>query len=420
MGALYRWSVAKIDPVQIQCGQEVFRMFEINKEEFGLFISQLRKEKGRMQKDISERLFVSDKAVSKWERGLSIPDVALLVPLAELLGVTVTELLECRRLPVHEAMDSQQTEEIVKKVIGLSEEEQRKFRPDRFKRGLQLLLCAAVGLLEIWILTVLGYTLEELSASIFVMMLLMGIFGLYFCVFAKEKLPRYYDENRISSFSDGFLRMNVPGVCFNNRNWPHIVRAGQLWAMIGLIAAPVIFFLMMNFLPEVWNAAAVYIILILVLGGLFIPMMIVARKYEYAPENPRPAHINKRDWVWICTCVIVVIIFVAMLKSGFASTGSGLQMGWVESKTMHQWSATYSFHDGYQQRTINTNGESATLEVEIVSSSGEIGLIVTDENGNVIFQEEQIKTSSFEIEIPGKVTVKIIGEDHKGSFSLSW
>lgn len=46
-------------------------MFEINKEEFGAFISQLRKEKGLMQKDIAEKLFVSDKAVSKWERGVS-------------------------------------------------------------------------------------------------------------------------------------------------------------------------------------------------------------------------------------------------------------------------------------------------------------------------------------------------------------
>ena len=395
-------------------------MFEINKEEFGSFISRLRKEKGLMQKDIAEKLYVSDKAVSKWERGLSIPDVALLVPLAELLGVTVTELLECRRLPAHEPMDSQQTEEIVKKVIGLSEEEQRKYRPDRFKRGLQLLLCAAVGILEIWILTILGYTLEELSTSLFIMMGLMAGFGLYFCVFAKEKLPRYYDENRISSFSDGFLRMDVPGVYFNNRNWPHIVRAGQLWAMIGLIAAPVIFFLMTHFLPAVWDAAAVYIILILVLGGLFIPMMVVARKYEYAPENPRPAHINKRDWVWICACVIAVILFVVILKSGLTSTGSGLQMGWMETNTSDYWSATYAFHDGYQQRTINTGGEPATLKVEIVSSSGEFGMTITDENGNVIYQEEQIETSSFEIEIPGKVIVKITGEDHKGSFALSW
>ncbi len=395
-------------------------MFEIDKAKFGAFVAQLRKEKGLMQKELAEKLYVSDKAVSKWERGLSIPDVAILVPLAEILGVTVTELLECRRLPKDEPMDSRQTEEIVKKVIGLSEEEQRKYRPDRLKRGLQLFLCAAVGLLEIWVLTMLGYSMDEIFASLGTMMLLMAIFGLYFCVFTKEKLPRYYDENRISSFSDGFLRMNMPGVYFNNRNWPHIVRAGQLWAMIGLVASPVFFFVMTKFLPTVWDAAAVYIILILVLGGLFIPMITVARKYEYAPDNPRPAHVNRNDWIWICGCVIAVVIFVVILRSGVAPTGSGLQMGWVESNTRDHWSATYAFHDGYQQRTINADGEATVLEVEIISSSGEIGMTVMDEKGNVIYDQQGIETSSFEIEISGKVTVKITGEDHKGSFSLSW
>lgn len=395
-------------------------MFEIDKAKFGAFVAQLRKEKGLMQKELAEKLYVSDKAVSKWERGLSIPDVAILVPLAEILGVTVTELLECRRLPKDEPMDSQQTEEIVKKVIGLSEEEQRKYRPDRLKRGLQLFLCAAVGLLEIWVLTMLGYSMDEIFVSLGTMMILMAIFGLYFCVFTKEKLPRYYDENRISSFSDGFLRMNMLGVYFNNRNWPHIVRAGQLWAMIGLVASPVFFFVMTKFLPAVWDAAAVYIILILVLGGLFIPMTVVARKYEYAPDNPRPAHVNRKDWIWICGCVIAVVIFVIILRSGVAPTGSGLQMGWVESNTRDHWSATYAFHDGYQQRTINTDGEPTVLEVEIVSSSGEIGMMITDENGNVIYDQQRIETSSFEIEISGKVTVKITGEDHKGSYSLSW
>ena len=395
-------------------------MFEIDKAKFGAFVAQLRKEKGLMQKELAEKLYVSDKAVSKWESGLSIPDVVILVPLAEILGVTVTELLECRRLPKDEPMDSQQTEELVKKVIGLSEEEQRKFRPDRLKRGLQLFLCTAVGALEIWVLTMLGYSMDEIFASLGTMMILMAIFGLYFCVFTKEKLPRYYDENRISSFSDGFLRMNMPGVYFNNRNWPHIVRAGQLWAMIGLVAAPVFFFVMTKFLPAVWDAAAVYIILILVLGGLFIPMITVARKYEYAPDNPRPAHVNRKDWIWICGCVIAVVIFVVILRSGVAPTGSGLQMGWVESNTRDHWSATYAFHDGYQQRTINTDGEATVLEVEIASSSGEIGMTVTDENGNVIYDQQGIETSSFEIEISGKVTVKITGEDHKGSYSLSW
>lgn len=46
-------------------------MFEINNEKFGTFLAQLRKEKGMTQKDLAQRLFVSDKAVSKWERGVS-------------------------------------------------------------------------------------------------------------------------------------------------------------------------------------------------------------------------------------------------------------------------------------------------------------------------------------------------------------
>lgn len=59
----------------------------------GPLIRRLRKERGMTQKDLAARLNVTDKAVSKWERDLSLPDVALLLPLAEALGVTVTELL---------------------------------------------------------------------------------------------------------------------------------------------------------------------------------------------------------------------------------------------------------------------------------------------------------------------------------------
>ena len=61
----------------------------IDKERFGAFLAVLRKEKGLTQRALAERLYVSDKAVSKWERGLSLPDVALLTPLSEALGVGV-------------------------------------------------------------------------------------------------------------------------------------------------------------------------------------------------------------------------------------------------------------------------------------------------------------------------------------------
>lgn len=46
-------------------------MHEIDKDRFGAFVAQLRREKGMTQRELADRLYVSDKAVSKWERGVS-------------------------------------------------------------------------------------------------------------------------------------------------------------------------------------------------------------------------------------------------------------------------------------------------------------------------------------------------------------
>ncbi|WP_242957902.1 helix-turn-helix domain-containing protein [Lachnoclostridium sp. An118] len=67
-------------------------MYQIDNEKFGQFLSDLRKEKSMTQKELADRLFVSDKTVSKWERGNSMPNVTLLIPIADVLGITVTAL----------------------------------------------------------------------------------------------------------------------------------------------------------------------------------------------------------------------------------------------------------------------------------------------------------------------------------------
>lgn len=69
----------------------------MNKERLGDFIGSERKNLGLTQRDLAARLHVTDKAVSKWERGLSYPDVTLLEPLAAALDLTVEELMACRR-----------------------------------------------------------------------------------------------------------------------------------------------------------------------------------------------------------------------------------------------------------------------------------------------------------------------------------
>ena len=52
----------------------------------GQLIRDLRKEKGMTQKELADKLHITDRAVSKWERGLCAPEISLLEPLAEALG----------------------------------------------------------------------------------------------------------------------------------------------------------------------------------------------------------------------------------------------------------------------------------------------------------------------------------------------
>lgn len=73
----------------------------MEKKTLGAFIALLRKEKGLTQKQLAELLNVSDKTVSHWECDETSPDISLLPPLAKNLGVTVDELLQGEKIPVH-------------------------------------------------------------------------------------------------------------------------------------------------------------------------------------------------------------------------------------------------------------------------------------------------------------------------------
>ena len=65
----------------------------LNTEHIGALIARLRKEKGMTQQELAAQLGITDKAVSKWERSLSCPDISILPQVAEILGVTVDDLL---------------------------------------------------------------------------------------------------------------------------------------------------------------------------------------------------------------------------------------------------------------------------------------------------------------------------------------
>lgn len=64
----------------------------------GKFIATCRKEKGITQENLAEKLYVTDRAVSKWERGISLPDASKMLDLCRILGITVNELLNGEKI----------------------------------------------------------------------------------------------------------------------------------------------------------------------------------------------------------------------------------------------------------------------------------------------------------------------------------
>lgn len=251
-------------------------MFEIDKTSFGAFVAALRREKGFTQKELAEKLFISDKAVSKWETGASIPDTALLMPLSELLDVTVTELLLCQRMEQAAVIDAEQAEDAVKTALAYSGENATRAYHTK-NRWPILYVCALVIGLVCAVLSVRGQAFSETAATALV---LGSIFGAYFCFFVKLKLPVFYDETRCGFYYDGPIRMNVPGVSFNNSNWPHIVRVGRIWSCLTIALLPLLNLVMTHLCRDAWLQTERYVFLALLLGGLFFPIYIVGKKYE--------------------------------------------------------------------------------------------------------------------------------------------
>jgi transcriptional regulator with XRE-family HTH domain len=90
----------------------------MNQERIGKFISKLRKEKKLTQEDLAEKLKVSSKSISRWETGKCMPDISLLIPLSEILEVSVNELITGEH--IEEKNIKEKSEAAIKETINYS------------------------------------------------------------------------------------------------------------------------------------------------------------------------------------------------------------------------------------------------------------------------------------------------------------
>lgn len=90
------------------------------KKTLGNMIAELRKQNGMTQLELAEKMGVTDKAVSKWERDLSCPDINSLPNLAEILGVSVEELMQIKKEADAPASKVSEVMEIAPKAVAMA------------------------------------------------------------------------------------------------------------------------------------------------------------------------------------------------------------------------------------------------------------------------------------------------------------
>ena len=126
----------------------------------GRFIKAMRKEKNLTQREIAERLSISEKTVSKWETGNGMPEVSLMLPLCELLNISVNELLSGERLD--EKLYYEKAEQNIMSLIQEKAEAKKKIiiaviiGVVTFIAGLAIMLIADLLEMETWLRIVLG------------------------------------------------------------------------------------------------------------------------------------------------------------------------------------------------------------------------------------------------------------------------
>ena len=128
----------------------------MKKQTLGMMISTLRKEKGMTQLELAEKMGVTDKAVSKWERDLSFPDINSIPKLAEIFEISVDELMQVKT-ETKENISKNKVDEIVDvalKGIGMA-------------MGIAVAVLSILGELETQsAFILLGIGLASISASL--------------------------------------------------------------------------------------------------------------------------------------------------------------------------------------------------------------------------------------------------------------
>lgn len=142
-------------------------------KDIGEFIHEIRKDKGFTQKELAEQVGISDKTISKWENGNSLPDTSMLLPLCRSLDITVNELLSCEKIsPENYPVKAEEN------IMNLIKENESTKKSNIFSKAVGFItICIALVLTQI-LYAGISFPLQnyfDLQSIIFITLLELGI-----------------------------------------------------------------------------------------------------------------------------------------------------------------------------------------------------------------------------------------------------
>lgn len=189
----------------------------------GKFIATCRKNKKLTQEQLAEKLCITDRAVSKWERGLSLPDASIMLELCNILDISVNELLNGEKIDMRDYKEK--NESLLLELAKQEEFKNRKLMLDMW------VLTVSSCLFYIGIVVLAAFTLEDgpvlgtvicISTVLLVSVCFYGLkleteAGYYECKKCHHKFIQTYKEVMLSAHMSTIRYLKCPKC--NKRSW---------------------------------------------------------------------------------------------------------------------------------------------------------------------------------------------------------
>ena len=195
----------------------------MDQPKIGKFIAECRKQKNLTQMQLAEKLGITDKAISKWERGIAMPDSSIMLELCDILGISVNELLSGEKINMEN--NDQKNEQLLLKMAKELEKKNKTIWSSMWAIMIVSMVALFGGVLiaaflipeGVWqLVTIFGICIVFLIPCFYALKLELSV-GVYKCKNCGQEIVPTYKEALMAQHK-GFTRHLMCPNC-NKRTW---------------------------------------------------------------------------------------------------------------------------------------------------------------------------------------------------------